>query len=98
MQILLKKDKYLKNDPVAETYFFDESGKPWKKGHLLKNPEYAAVLRLISKHGSKALMSGEIAQAIVNKVQNQLTSPGLLSLHDLENYQAKERPPLCFNY
>ena len=36
----------------------------------LRNPELAAVLRRIAAEGSKALYEGEIAQAIVDKVQN----------------------------
>jgi gamma-glutamyltranspeptidase/glutathione hydrolase len=43
-------------------------------------------------------MEGDVAQAVVNKVQGHATHPGQLSLHDLASYEAKKRPPLCFDY
>ena len=94
----LTAEKFLKNDPVAAAYFHDSTGAVWPVGHVLKNPAYAAVLRAISKDGSKALHEGDIAKAIVNKVRNHPTNAGQLSLQDLANYAAKKRDPLCFDY
>ena len=61
MNALLLPEVHLKKDPVALSYFYDASGKPWPIGHLLKNPEFAAVLKLIAAGGSKALLEGEVA-------------------------------------
>jgi hypothetical protein len=33
---------------------YDPAGKPWPVGHVLKNPELAAVLRAIAANGSQA--------------------------------------------
>jgi gamma-glutamyltranspeptidase len=60
-------------------------------GHVLKNPELAAVLRAIAANGSRALLEGEVAQAIVDKVRKHPTNPGKLSLADLAGYQPKKR-------
>lgn len=95
---LLVPEAHLKKDPVALAYFYDSQGQPWPTGHLLKNPELAAVLRLIAADGSKALLEGEVARAIVDKVQKHPGNPGLLTLSDLSGYQPKERPPLCHDY
>lgn len=98
MHTLLAADQHLKKDPVAAGYFFDPNGNAWPVGHSLKNPELGAVLRRIASGGANSLMEGEIAQAIVAKVQNHATHPGQLSLSDLSQYKAKKREPLCFDY
>ncbi len=98
LHALLLPEVDLKKDPVALAYFYDATGQPWPVGHLLKNPELAAVLRQIAADGSKALLEGEVAQAIVNKVQQHPTNPGQLSLADLAGYQAKKREPLCHDH
>ena len=98
LNTLLAAEKNLKNDPVAAAYFYDAAGAAWPVGHLLKNPAYAAVMRGIAKDGSKALLEGAVAQAIVDKVKNHPTNAGVLSLQDLANYAPKKRDPLCFDY
>ena len=98
MNALLLPEVHLKKDPVALSYFYDASGKPWSVGHLLKNPEYAAVLKLIAAGGSRALLEGEVAQAIIDKVQKHPTNPGKLAMPDLAGYQAKKRDPICYDY
>lgn len=98
MHTLLAADQHLKKDPVAAGYFFDSNGHAWPVGHNLKNPELGAVLRGIAGGGANALMEGEMAQAIVAKVQNHATYPGQLSLNDLSQYKARKTDPLCFDY
>ena len=98
MHTLLTAEQRLKEDPVAAGYFFDSKGHAWTVGHNLKNPELGAVLRRIASGGANTLMEGEIAQAIVAKVQDHATRPGQLSLNDLSQYTAKKREPLCFDY
>ncbi len=91
-------EKFLMNDPVAASYFYDSQGKPFPVGHVLKNPELAAVLRDIAKRGSQALKQGPVAEAIVQKVRSHPQRPGTMTLQDLANYQVKKRAPLCFDH
>jgi gamma-glutamyltranspeptidase/glutathione hydrolase len=98
MSTLLASEQHLQKDPVAAAYFYDAAAKAWPAGHLLKNPELGAVFRRIASGGARALMEGDIAQAMVNKVQQHPTHPGQLSMKDLAGYQAKKRSPLCFDY
>lgn len=98
MATLLKAETALKNDPFAARYFYDSNGQAWPAGHLLRNPELAAVLKAIATKGSDAIMSGEIAQAMVRAVQSHPTNPGVLSLQDLAHYQPIVRDPLCVRY
>jgi gamma-glutamyltranspeptidase/glutathione hydrolase len=98
LNTLVKADAHLKKDPVAAAYFYKPDGDARDVGFNLRNPELAAVLRRIATEGSKALHEGEIAQAIVDKVQKHPTNPGKLSLADLAGYQPKKREALCYDY
>ena len=95
---LLGSEKYLRNDPVAAAYFYRADGSPRAVGETLRNPELAQVLRQIAQVGSKALLEGDVAKAIVNKVQGHPTNPGKLSLQDLAGYKPVKRDALCFDY
>jgi gamma-glutamyltranspeptidase/glutathione hydrolase len=98
MATLLAGEQALKKDPVAAAYFYDPQGRPWPVGHVLRNPELAAVLQRIATEGPNALMRGDIAHAIAVKVQRHPTNPGTLTEQDLTGYSALVREPLCFDY
>jgi gamma-glutamyltranspeptidase/glutathione hydrolase len=98
LHALLVSDKHLAKDPVAAAYFYDATSQPWPVGYVLKNPELASVLKRIAAEGAQALMTGDIAQAIVDKVRQHPTNPGQLALTDLASYRAIQRQPLCHNY
>jgi gamma-glutamyltranspeptidase/glutathione hydrolase len=94
---LLQADALLKKDPLALRFFYQADGQAWPVGHLLRNPEYAHVLRLIASQGSRALHEGPVAQAMVARTA-QAPRPGTLSLQDLANYQPRMREALCFDH
>jgi gamma-glutamyltranspeptidase/glutathione hydrolase len=98
LNTLLKTEQHLKKDPVALAYFYQPNGEPLATGALLRNQALADVLKKIAAGGSNALLEGEVAQAIVTKVQSHPTNPGKLSLADMAGYQAKKREPLCHDY
>ena len=94
----LKADAYLRSDPTARAYFYQANGEAHAIGHVLRNPELAAVLQRIATEGVQAFYSGEVAEAVVRKVQQHPSNSGRLALSDLANYQAKERTPVCFDH
>ena len=98
LHTLLSTELHLKKDPVAAAYFYQADGTAHPVGHVLKNPALAAILRSIAAQGSRALHEGDIAQAIVDKVQRHATNPGSLSRADLASYQPIQRAPLCHDY
>lgn len=98
LNTLAKGDAHLKKDPTASAYFFKPDGEVLDVGYNLRNPELAAVLRKIAAEGSKALHEGEVARAIVDKVQKHPTNPGKMTLEDLAGYQPRKRAPLCHDY
>ena len=98
LNTLAKGDAHLKKDPVAAAYFFKPDGDPRDVGFNLRNAELAAVLRKIAAEGSKGLHEGEVAQAIVKKVQDHAGNPGKMTLADLAGYQPRKRAPICHDY
>ena len=97
LHALLQADPHLKKDPLALRFFYQADGQAWPVGHVLRNPEYAHVLRRIADEGSRALHEGPVAQAIVARTA-QAPRPGTLSLQELKSYQPREREALCFDH
>lgn len=94
---LLSSDARLAHDPQAGPLWFDTEGRPRAVGSLVRNPAYAAVLRAVAEHGSRAFYTGAVAQDIVARVRGH-ERPGLLAAADLAGYRALERAPLCSNW
>jgi gamma-glutamyltranspeptidase/glutathione hydrolase len=97
LHALLQMDPYLRNDPLAARFFYTPQGQAWPAGHVLRNPEYAHVLRRMATEGSRALHEGPVAQAIVQRTQ-MAPHAGSLSLQDLRDYRPQERQALCFDH
>ncbi|HEY8569891.1 gamma-glutamyltransferase [Microbulbifer sp.] len=84
--------------PAISNYFFGKDGKPLPIGYLLKNPEYAHTLRQLAKEGVRPFYEGEIAEAIVEAVQNDPQNPGKMTRKDMASYRAKMREPVCSGF
>jgi gamma-glutamyltranspeptidase/glutathione hydrolase len=95
---LLNKDRFLKNDPVALSYFYKKDGQAHEIDSVLRNPAMADLFRKIAINGVRAFYEGDVAQAIVKKVQKHPSNPGKLSIQDLESYKAKLRIAVCQDY
>jgi len=87
----------LLKQPAAAHHFFDADGRAWPVGHVLKNPEMAAVLHRVADEGPDAFYRGGIARDIVAAVRNH-PQPGDLSEGDLAGYKAVVRAPVCGRY
>jgi len=83
--------------PDAVRYFTKPDGTELKAGDLLKNPAYAATLRLLAAEGPRALLTGKIAQDIVARL-HEGPLPGAMTLADLAAYQPHESEALCRPY
>lgn len=69
--------------------------KNFKVGDVFKNEALANTLQQISDNGRKAFYQGDIAKILVAFLQK---NKSIISLKDLENYQAIWREPIVFNY
>lgn len=90
--------RYLDVFPAAKAYFFNQDGSPLKAGTLLKNPELANTLRIISEKGADAFYTGEIAEDIVASVNQTSNIQNNITIEDLQNYRVKLRSPVCTPY
>ncbi|NBU67040.1 MAG: gamma-glutamyltransferase [Betaproteobacteria bacterium] len=96
----------LLRDPDAVAYFLNPDLSPKALGSVIKNPDYAATLKLIASGGADAFYTGTIAESIVKKIAASTggpaspvaITPGLTSLQDLTNYKAIRREPVCTSY
>ncbi len=79
-------------------YFLSEEGVPLFVGTKIINKEYANTLKSIVLGGRDAFYKGEMAQRIVDTVQNAEGNPGRLALEDLADYKVIEREPVCYRY
>jgi len=92
LHAVLEWDRWLARDPFAAGYFFDGSGRPKPVGTILRNPEYAAVLREVANGGAGAFYRGGIAADVAAAVQS---GGGDMTTADLAAYRAQERAPVC---
>jgi gamma-glutamyltranspeptidase/glutathione hydrolase len=67
----------------------------FKENDTVKYPALAATLKRISKNGRDEFYKGETAKILVNYLQQK---GGIISLEDLEKYEAKWRTPITFKY
>jgi gamma-glutamyltranspeptidase/glutathione hydrolase len=98
VQTHIANEKILSKDLKAREYFYLADGTPKITGAILKNPEFAAVLRRIAKEGPDAFYTGSLAKEIVAAVRGHSTNPGTLSEEDLISYRARSVEPLCAPY
>src|SRR5712691_3533166 len=98
LHALIAADRFLPLDSNARRYFYLADGKARPAGTLLKNPEFAAVLKRVAAGGAAAFYRGEIARDISAAVRSHKRSPGDLVEADLSAYEPKEREPLCGAY
>ena len=91
----LANDEDLRENDLAQAFYYSADGEPLEVGTTLKNPALAAILRRIAEEGSTAFYEGEVAEDLVEQVQSHPVRPGKISLDDISGYQSLEREPLC---
>jgi gamma-glutamyltranspeptidase/glutathione hydrolase len=98
LHALVASDPFLARDAAARDYFYRADGSAKPAGTILKNPEFAAVLRKVAAEGADAFYRGEIAGDIAAAVRSDTRAPGGMTQADLAAYSAIERAPLCGAY
>lgn len=85
---------HLGDFPESRDYFFPR-GNQLQAGERITNPKLANILKRIAKQGSNGFYRGKVAKSLVAMVRRH---GGLLQYHDMIDYHAQERPPICFSY
>lgn len=101
LHALIARDAHLSRQPAARAYFFDEAGQALATGHLLRNPEYAAVLDVLARDGAQAFYRYAHPDGIARDVLDALGAQSLrgrMSAGDLERYGVDVAPPVCGVY
>lgn len=94
LHALLAGSEGLRSSPSAAPYFYDEQGRARPVGHVLRNPDYARVLRQLAAEGADAFYRGPLARAMAEAVAAHAV-PGDLSEDDLAAYRVIRREALC---
>ncbi|RZJ54437.1 MAG: gamma-glutamyltransferase [Flavobacterium sp.] len=72
-----------------------DASRIFKENDTIKYPALAKTLRRIQKNGRNEFYKGETAKILVDYLQKK---GGIITLKDLEKYEAKWRKPLQFTY
>ncbi len=86
--------KRLSTFPQTADIFLPQGEVP-QIGDVLQQSDLAKVLESISKYGVSGFYEGEVANKLVNSVQQ---AGGIWQLEDLKNYKIIERQPILGNY
>ncbi|MFZ1702009.1 MAG: gamma-glutamyltransferase [Pyrinomonadaceae bacterium] len=84
----------LSNYPDSNRIFLN-NGKFYEEGDTLRQPDLAATLGRVERLGAREFYTGQTAKLIAADMK---ANGGLITLDDLNNYQAKERTPLRGTY
>ena len=87
--ISLEYEKIEGNDNAAKVFL--NEGLPYTAGEVIKNPDYAEMLKRIVKNGRDGFYKGETAKAIIN-------ASNLITQKDLDNYKPKILTPISTDY
>ncbi len=94
---LIAADPLLGRHRASRAYFYLPEGGALPVGHVLKNPEFAALLRRVAQEGPDAFYRGNVARDIVAAIATH-PQPGDLTEQDLAAYRAVERETVCGSY
>ena len=89
------RESFIKYNTVQPTFFLAAEDNEWKEGDVVSIPELAKTLERIRDNGRDGFYKGETAQLIVEEMKR---GNGLISLEDLEKYQAVWRDPVTGTY
>jgi len=89
--ILALQAPVMKQFPESAKIFLHGSDRPLKQGELVKQPELAATIERMQKHGWHEFYEGRTARLID---RDMASHNGIIRYDDLRSYQAIERDPV----
>ena len=81
--------------PSTAKAFLKDGQQLYEPGELWKQPDLAATLKRIQKNGSDGFYKGETARLLAEFMEK---NQGMISLEDLEKYEAQELEPIHGSY
>jgi gamma-glutamyltranspeptidase/glutathione hydrolase len=89
------KENMSKFPSTMKMFFVGDDGRVPEIGEIVCFSDLARTLRRIAKDGPEDFYKGKTAEMIVKSIQK---NGGIVTLEDLEDYQAVEREPITFMY
>ncbi|WP_134702627.1 gamma-glutamyltransferase [Ammoniphilus sp. YIM 78166] len=104
-EVTENRNRFNNFESTRKIYLTETGGVP-AAGSTLKNPDMARTYRLLGEHGSEVFYEGEIADAIVETINNPpvVANPsfpilkGNLPKEDMKDYEVIEYDPVKVNY
>ncbi|HKY30511.1 MAG TPA: gamma-glutamyltransferase [Pyrinomonadaceae bacterium] len=90
----LRGNDYLSKYPETHRIFL-RNGNYYNEREIFRQPELAATLARIQRHGPREFYEGQTAKLIVEDMKR---NNGLITMADMRGYVAKERTPLKGTY
>jgi len=86
---------FIEYNTVSPDFFLAKEGSEWAAGDIVSIPELAKTLERIRDNGRDGFYKGETAKLIVAEMER---GKGLITLQDLEQYEAVWRTPVIGDY
>lgn len=87
------REKFILANTVIPEFLLSEKG--WSEGDTLILQDLAATLKTIARDGKDGFYKGQVAEAIIAEMQR---GAGMITLQDLQDYEAKWRSPFVSKY
>jgi len=89
------REAFMQYNTVQPEFFLAPEDQPWKAGDTVRIPDLAKTLERIRDNGRDGFYKGETARLITEEMKR---GNGLISLEDLEKYEAVWREPVTGTY
>ena len=90
-----RRKSWFGNYPSSQKIFYKDQGKPYLVGDVWKQNDLANTLERIQSNGKEGFYGGKTAELIADFMT---ANDGLITLEDLQKYEAVERKPIKNNY
>jgi gamma-glutamyltranspeptidase/glutathione hydrolase len=77
---------FVRSNREASKIYLKADGGPYTTGELIRNPDYAATLRHLGRHGAEDFFTGELAQRMGTDLE---ANDAFVSARDLATYEVR---------
>jgi len=91
----IRLNKWWQQYPSSAAVFLHDDGSFYQPGEVWKQPDLANTLERIQRDGKDGFYKGETARLIADFMA---ANDGIITLDDLEKYEAREREPIRGSY
>jgi len=86
---------FVKANPEASKIYLKADGGPYLTGQIIRNPDYAATLRHLGRHGADDFYTGELAARMIRDLE---AHDAFVTAEDLATYKVRDVEPTVGTY